>query len=84
MPAITVVEVLDVVGDGHGQFELRGPTLSIQQFDLHRSPKRLHRRIVVAVAYGSHRSQELELTDVLTEAPGRKLRPVVGMYHRRR
>jgi len=29
VPAITVVEVLDVVGNDRGQLELRGPPLSI-------------------------------------------------------
>jgi len=34
VPAITVVEVLDGVRNGHGQLELRSPQLSIQEFDL--------------------------------------------------
>jgi len=37
VPAQRVVEVLDVVGDGHGQLDLGGPFLAVEQFDLHRA-----------------------------------------------
>lgn len=76
MWANAIVEVLDAVGDGDCQIEFRGPTLSIERFELHRSPERLHRRVVISVNNDPNR-EEPELMDVLAEAPQLELRTVV-------
>src|SRR5687768_6458726 len=79
-----VVEVLDVVSDGHGQLDVGPPLLPVQQLDLHGAPERLHRGVVVAVADCAHRADQPETPDVLGEGPGGELAAVVGVDDRRR
>jgi hypothetical protein len=55
--AFDVVEVVDVIGHGGGQFQGGGPFAGVEELDLHPGPERLHCGIVITVADGAERGQ---------------------------
>ena len=81
MPTLPIVEHLDVVEDGVGQFEPRLPLLPIEEFVLHAGPEGLHHGIVKRVADRTEGRHETGITDPLGEGPGGELDSVVSVDH---
>ena len=48
--AFGVVELFDVVVDGSGEFDAGGPTLAVEELDLHASPEGFDHGVVVWAA----------------------------------
>ena len=81
MPTLSIVEHVDVVEDGVGQFEPRLPLLPIEELVLHARPEGLHHGIVKRVADRPEGRHETGITDPLGEGPGAELDSVVGVDH---
>jgi hypothetical protein len=77
MTTLPIVEHLDVVKDGIGQFEARLPRLAVEELVLHARPERLHHGVVERISDRSERRHEASTTNSLGEGPRRKLRSVV-------
>ena len=52
--SLPVVEDLEVLKDGVGQFDAGAPPLPVQQFDLHASPERFDDSVIEAVPDRPH------------------------------
>ena len=55
---MAIVEHLDVIEDGVGEFEASSPALAVEQFDLHARPKALHHRVNERVTDRAERGQQ--------------------------
>ena len=77
MTTLPIVEDLDVVKDGVGQFESRLPLLPIEQLVLHARPERLHHGVVERVADRPERRHETGVTYSLGEGLGSELNSVI-------
>ena len=64
-----VVDVLDVVSNAGSELQVGSPMLSIKKLDLHRTPERLHRGVVEAVADSAHGADEAQASNVFGEGP---------------
>ena len=58
VPALAIVEDLEVFEHGVGQFDPRFPSFPIQKFGLHSAPERFDDGIVIAIADRSHRRDQ--------------------------
>jgi hypothetical protein len=73
MPPGRVVPALYPLEDGIGKFIAGLPRSRVEQFELHRSPERLHHGIVVAVTDSAHRREQAGGAEALPERPRRIL-----------
>ena len=55
VPALSIVEDLEVLEDCVREPDARVPSLPIEKLDLESTPEGLDHRVVIAVADGSHR-----------------------------
>ena len=76
VPTLAIVEDLEVLEHGVGQFDPRFPSLPIQEFGLHSAPERFDHGVVIAIADRSHRRGQDRVLLPAGECPGRKLHSV--------
>jgi hypothetical protein len=58
MASVWIVPAFDPFKDGVGQLFSGFSDSGIEKFELHRSPERLHHRIVVAITHRSHGTEQ--------------------------
>ncbi|GAA3782748.1 hypothetical protein GCM10022206_22410 [Streptomyces chiangmaiensis] len=58
VPALPVVENLQVLEQGGGQLQSGAPPSAVEQFDLAPGPEGLHHRLVHSVPDGAHRGKQ--------------------------
>ncbi len=73
MPPARVVEILNVIGHCHAQFNYGGPSFTVEKFGLHSSPERFDHGIVIAITDRAQAEFKSVVTHVAGECPGRKL-----------
>ena len=74
---LAIVEDLEVLEHGIGQFDPRFPSFPIQKLGLHSAPERFDHGVVIAIADRSHRRDQSRVVRPAGERPGRKLPSVV-------
>ena len=73
MASAHVVEIFNVVGQRHAEFNYGGPGFTVEKFGLHSSPEGFDQGIVVATADRSEAEFKPAVTHVASKSPGCKL-----------
>ena len=80
MPTLTIVKDLEVFENRARQLQARGPSLAIQEFDLHAAPEQFNEGVVVARADGTtHRRQEAGAVRSVASHAGRRIQCPTAM-----
>ena len=82
MTSFGIVPALYPFEDGIGKLVAGLPFFRVEQFELHRAPKRLDQRIVVTITNGAHGSEKSRGAKPLTEDPRSILATVIGVQYR--
>src|SRR5260370_34367076 len=81
MATFAVVKDLDVLKHRVSELNASAPSFSVEQFDLHPTPKGLHHRVVKTVADRARRGQKSRVDGSSGEGPRRELRALVAGNH---
>ena len=81
MAAIAVVKDLEVLKHRVSELNASAPSFSVEQFDLHPTPKGLHHGVVETVADRAHRGQKSRIDRSSSEGPRSELRALVAVNH---
>ena len=79
MASAHVVEIFNVVGQRHAEFNYSDPGFTVEKFGLHSSPEGFDHGIVVAIADRPEAEFQAVVTHVARERPGCKLCAVIGV-----
>ena len=82
MATFAVVKDLDVLKHRVSELNASAPSFSVEQFDLHPTPKGLHHRVVKTVADRARRGQKSRVDGSSSECPGSELSALVAVHHR--
>jgi hypothetical protein len=83
MPALSIMEDLQVREERGGQLHPGRPSLPIQQLDLDTAPERLHQGVIEAATHRTHRGEQARILGPARERPRAELGALVTMNHRR-
>src|SRR5712691_8204830 len=81
MATLAVVKDLEVLKHRVSKLNASAPSFSVEQLDLHPTPKGLHHGVVETVAHRAHRWQKSRVDGSSREGPRSELSALVAVNH---